>query len=95
MSEKKVSAHVIISGKVQGVWFRAETQKAAQQIGGVRGWVRNKKDKTVEAVFEGDENRVVSMLEWCKKGSPLSKVEKTEVTWQEYSGTFGDFQIRY
>ncbi|MEZ4528601.1 MAG: acylphosphatase [Desulfobacterales bacterium] len=92
MKEKKVRTHVIVSGRVQGVWFRAETQKAAQAHG-VTGWVRNRSDGTVEAVFEGEENKVVSMLEWCKTGSPLSDVQKTDVQWKDYKGEFSQFSI--
>jgi len=92
MSEKKVRVHVIISGKVQGVFFRAETMKAATGYN-VSGWVRNKKNGTVEAVFEGKEKDVVLILEWCKTGSPHSKVKKTDVKWDAYQGEFPDFKI--
>lgn len=94
MSEKKVRANVVIRGKVQGVFFRAETLKAATGYN-LSGWVKNKKDGTVEAVFEGQEKNVVLMLEWCKKGSPHSKVEKTDVKWDDYQGGFSDFEIIY
>ena len=86
---KDTRAHVIISGKVQGVFFRAETQRAALARG-VTGWVKNRLDGTVEAVFEGPEQSVVSMVEWCKRGSPASRVEDIDVRWgkglQEFSG---------
>ncbi len=94
MKEKQVRTHVIVRGRVQGVCFRAETQKAAQYYG-VTGWVRNRKDGTVEAVFEGNENSVVSMLEWCRKGPPRSLVEKTDVTWENYTGEFSQFRIAW
>lgn len=92
MLEKKVRANVIISGKVQGVFFRAETLKAASK-NNVSGWVRNKKDGTVEAVFEGKEKDVLSILEWCKTGSPLSMVKNTDVRWDDYQGEFSSFEI--
>ncbi|MGE0087410.1 MAG: acylphosphatase [Desulfococcaceae bacterium] len=94
MTEKKLRTHVIISGRVQGVCFRAETQRAAQYYG-VTGWVRNKNDGTVEAVFEGTENNIVSMLEWCKKGPSRSLVEKTDVSWEDYTGQFSQFRIAW
>lgn len=94
MEAVKKRAHAIISGKVQGVFFRVETQKAAQEIG-VTGWVRNKADGTVEAVFEGDESSVASALEWCRKGSPRSEVSHIDVTWEEAGGEFTDFEITY
>ena len=78
--ENKVRAHAIIFGRVQGVFFRMETQSAAERIGGISGWVRNKRDGSVEAVFEGNETQVASIVEWCRKGPPRARVEK--VTWR-------------
>ena len=87
-------AHVIVSGRVQGVFFRMETKRAAEQRD-VSGWVRNQTDGTVEAVFEGDRERVVSMIEWCKKGPPISRVKSVNVSWETYSGEFERFSITY
>jgi acylphosphatase len=92
--ESNVRARVIISGKVQGVFFRMETLKAAQ-LHGVSGWVRNKTDGTVEALFEGDKTSIDLILEWCRKGSPPAKVEKTDVNWEDYTGEFEGFKITY
>lgn len=92
--EEKARAHLIVSGRVQGVWYRAETRKAADTFG-VCGWVRNRRDGTVEAVAEGDRTNVISLINWCRTGPPLSRVEKVDVTWQDYLGAFGDFGIRY
>ena len=92
--ESNVRALVIISGRVQGVFFRMETQKAAQ-LYGVSGWVRNKADRTVEALFEGDKKSVDLILEWCSKGSPPAEVEKTDVNWEDYTGEFKGFKITY
>jgi acylphosphatase len=88
-----VNVHVIISGRVQGVWFRASTKKMAEQIG-LTGWVRNKSDGCVEAVFEGEEQLINKMIEWCHQGSPLSKVKNVEVKNQEPTNEFSDFSIR-
>jgi len=90
---KQVRAHAIISGRVQGVCFRLETQRTAKQYG-VFGWVRNKYDGTVEAVFEGEDNAVASVLEWCKRGPALAIVGSVDVTWQDYAGEFDNFDIR-
>lgn len=90
----KARAHAIITGRVQGVFFRLETQKAAQRIG-VSGWVRNKRDGSVEAVFEGDRDMVDKALEWCREGSPMSSVDRVEVDWEEYTGEFPDFNVTY
>lgn len=67
-----VRAHVFVSGKVQGVFYRDTTKKEADRRG-VRGWVRNLKDGRVEAVFEGDAKAVEDMVAWCRVGSPLSR----------------------
>jgi len=91
---KNVRAHVIVTGRVQGVWFRVETQKAAVQHG-VKGWVRNKADGSVEAVFEGGQIEVEKMLNWCEKGAPLSHVAHVETVWEEFSGTFDRFEITH
>lgn len=87
-------AYLIISGRVQGVFFRAETQKAAQRIG-VRGWVRNQPDGTVAAVAEGDKQLVDQLLEWCWQGSPMSSVSDVRVAWESPTGEFDDFNITY
>jgi len=92
--DDKARAHAVISGRVQGVFFRLETQRAAEGFN-VFGWVRNKRDGTVEAVFEGSEKSVMSILEWCKKGPPIAKVTNVDVTWEDYEGGFGSFEVTY
>ena len=92
--EEKARAHVIISGRVQGVFFRVETQRAANRIG-VFGWVRNRRDGTVEAVFEGDRDRLDAVLQWCKEGPPHANVIDVNVTWNDYTGEFQSFEITY
>jgi acylphosphatase len=91
---KRTRAHAIIFGKVQGVFFRAETQRAANARG-VNGWVRNRADGTVEAVFEGAEAGVVAVLEWCRKGPPASRVDKVDVDWESDRREFSSFDITY
>lgn len=91
---QKTRAHLIITGKVQGVFFRAETCRAAT-LYGVTGWVRNLPDKTVEAVTEGNAVDVESLINWCKKGPPLSRVDDVLVHSQDYQGEFDDFSIAY
>lgn len=94
MSSQHIRAHVIVYGRVQGVYFRYETQNAAIQRD-VSGWVRNLPDGTVEALFEGDEANVRSLLEWCRKGPPVARVDKLDVTWLSAEGDFHSFEIRY
>lgn len=90
----KVEAHVLISGKVQGVWFRANTKEKARQLN-IKGWVRNLPDGRVEAVFQGEKEMVEEMIKWCYKGPPLAEVENVEVEWKEPEEEFEDFSILY
>ena len=92
--EKQVRAHVIITGRVQGVFFRVETQRAAERFG-VAGWVRNRPEGTVEAVFEGDPESVDAVLQWCHEGPNLAVVKKVDVSWQDFSGEYNRFDITY
>ncbi len=91
---ENVRAHVIITGRVQGVFFRANTARAADRCG-VSGWVRNRRDGTVEAVFEGEAAAVADILAWCKKGDPPAAVTDVHVKWEDYSGEYAGFSIAY
>ena len=90
----KARAHIFVSSRVQGVFFRSETSYEAKKHG-LSGWVRNLPDDRVEAVFEGEEENVKKLLEFCKRGPPGAKVTGIDVTWESYSGKFTDFEIRY
>ena len=85
---------VIIEGRVQGVFFRANTQKAALSFN-LTGWVRNLPDGRVEAVFEGNDGDVDAMMEWCRKGPPFARVTDIETIPEPFSGEFRQFIIRY
>jgi acylphosphatase len=87
-------AHVIINGRVQGVFFRMETLKEAEKLG-ISGWVKNKQDGNVEAVFEGKKTLIDSMIEWCRKGPPASRVDNININWEPYTGEFKEFKIRH
>jgi acylphosphatase len=89
-----IRAHAIITGRVQGVWYRMETKQAAD-LNGVFGWVRNKRDGSVEAVFEGPEDAVKSIVAWCWKGPPSAKVENIDVEMEPYTGEFNRFDVTY
>jgi acylphosphatase len=78
-------ARVVVRGRVQGVFFRAEARGQARSLD-LGGWVRNNPDGTVEAVFEGDRDRVESMVDWCRRGPPLADVDDVQVEWEEPSG---------
>jgi len=90
----KVRAHVFVSGKVQGVFFRSETRREAKKRG-VKGWVRNLPDGRVEAIFEGEEKSVKELIEFCKRGPPGARVTNVEVFWESPTGEFKDFEIKY
>ncbi|HIJ99841.1 TPA: acylphosphatase [archaeon] len=83
--------HLFISGKVQGVYFRTFVKENAERIG-VKGWVRNTEDK-VEAVAEGNDNKVSVFIEVCKDGPTAAVVEKVEVKTEDYAGEFSEFGI--
>jgi acylphosphatase len=87
-------AHVFVSGKVQGVYFRATTRDEARERG-VTGWVKNLDDGRVEAVFEGEEDAVQEMVGFCHEGSSSARVEDVEVDREEATGEFDGFEIRY
>jgi len=89
---ESVRAHVIITGRVQGVGFRYDTQRSAQRIG-VCGWVRNRRDGSVEGVFEGEKERVQRMLDWCQRGAALARVEQVSLAWEPFNGEYTAFTI--
>lgn len=84
----------MISGKVQGVWYRASTKKKAEELG-LTGWVKNMSDGNVEAVFEGDAVKVDEMISWCWIGPPLARVIDVKITRRNASGEFTDFTFLY
>jgi acylphosphatase len=90
----KARAHVFISGRVQGVFFRAETRYIAEKLN-VTGWVRNLPDGRVEAVFEGESKDVRKLIEFCKKGTSGAYVKRVEVQRENYTGDFRRFDVRY
>lgn len=90
----KARAHVYIAGTVQGVFFRSETQDEATKQD-VTGWIRNLRDGRVEAVFEGEKDRVDRLVEFCRRGPHGARVMNVEIFWKDYTGEFRDFRIRY
>lgn len=85
-------ARVRVGGLVQGVYFRAETQERARSLA-IAGWVRNLPDGDVEAVFEGDGERVESLIAWCRRGPRGARVDAVSVEWEEPVGERG-FDVR-
>jgi acylphosphatase len=85
--------HVWVKGRVQNVGFRAHVQYSARQIG-VTGWVRNVGYDTVEAVVEGEREKVERLVDAMKRGPRGSQVDESNVEWQNATGEFADFQMR-
>ena len=85
---------IVFKGKVQGVFFRANTKRFADRHG-VVGWVRNTESGDVEALFEGEEDDVKAVIHDCQSSQPYAKVEKTEMSVEEPVGEFKDFRIRH
>jgi len=91
---KKKQAHVIISGFVQGVCFRYETRWQAQILR-IDGWVKNRPDGKVEALFEGEKDAVDSMVQWCRQGPAGAVVNQVDVEEDKFTGKFSCFDIRF
>lgn len=87
------AVQIRVTGRVQGVFFRASTKRRALELE-LTGWVKNTPDGAVEALFEGEENRIQEVLAWCRTGPPGALVINLE--WHEapYTGGFCDFNIR-
>ena len=86
-------ARVIFHGRVQGVFFRASTKDAADRAG-VTGWVRNLRDGSVEALFEGERDVVERLIETCRTGFPMARVDRADIEWREGPASSHSFEIR-
>lgn len=87
-----VQARVRFYGIVQGVFFRANTERKAREMG-INGYVKNMPDGSVEAVFEGNEEKVKAIIDWCSKNVRMAKVTKVDVKYEKV-WDFNDFEIR-
>ena len=88
----KTQLHVLISGQVQGVWYRANTKQKADELG-LTGWIKNTANGDVEAVFVGDESSVNEMMTWCRVGPPLAQVDNVRIIRKRVEGEFTGFTI--
>ncbi len=86
--------HVYVTGRVQGVFFRAETQRTANLLK-LTGWVRNLMDGRVEALFEGEDVNVDKMTTWCYSGPPAARIDHVDVMEEPYTGNMQGFRITY
>ncbi len=87
----RVTRHLGIHGRVQGVWYRESMRLEAERLG-VTGWVRNRGDGAVEAVVQGEEDAVAALIAWCRVGPPAARVENIDIT--EAEGAFSTFERR-
>jgi acylphosphatase len=90
----KTRAHMFVSGRVQGVFFRSETKHKAESRN-VKGWIRNLPDGRVEAVFEGEEEAVKALIEFCKRGPSGARITNVDLRWENFTGEFDVFKVRY
>ncbi len=86
--------HIVIEGIVQGVFYRASTIEESGKLS-LTGWVKNCSDGRVEAVFEGDIDKIEQIVEWCKKGPPGAEVSNIETVWERATGEYDSFTIKY
>ncbi|MFN8025260.1 MAG: acylphosphatase [Acidimicrobiia bacterium] len=87
-----IRKRVVVTGRVQGVWFRESCRREAEALG-VAGWVRNRPDGTVEGVFEGSSGAVDRLVAWCHEGPARARVDRVEVTLETPQGEQG-FAVR-
>ncbi|MFN3347089.1 MAG: acylphosphatase [Candidatus Bipolaricaulaceae bacterium] len=85
--------HLFVSGRVQGVFFRAHTRDLAQRLG-LTGFARNLPDGRVEVVAEGPEEKLQELINFCHHGPPLAHVTAVEIRWEEATGEFRTFSVR-
>lgn len=84
--------HLLVSGRVQGVFFRQSTKEAAERLA-LAGWVRNLDDGRVEALAEGPRETLEQFVAWCRQGPPNARVDDVSATWSEATGELGGFVV--
>jgi acylphosphatase len=94
VTEERVRLNAIVRGMVQGVSFRYYTQREARRLG-LRGYVRNRSDGSVEVVAEGPRRAVEELYTWLHSGPPMAEVREVEASWEAPSGQWGSFEVRY
>lgn len=89
-----IQAHITVTGRVQGVGFRAYVEQAARQIGGITGWVRNLGWNSVECLAEGESQNIERLIALIKKGPSLARVDTSEVEYADASGEYAGFGVK-
>lgn len=87
-------AHIFVSGRVQGVFFRDHTQRWASSLS-LKGWVRNTWDGRVEVIVEGDRAKIEDLIVRLEQGPPMAHVTNVEINWENYQGKFDGFRITW
>ncbi len=90
MGQKRI--HLVVRGRVQGVYFRASAQREAKRLG-LTGWIQNREDGGVEIVAEGEEDQVKDLLVWAQHGPSTARVEEVDTRWRSYTGEYSEFRI--
>jgi acylphosphatase len=83
---------LVVRGRVQGVYFRASTQREAKRLG-LSGWVKNRADGSVEVLAEGEEDAIRELHGWAQKGPSAARVDRVDTRWRSFTGDFADFRI--
>jgi len=89
-----IRAHLIIEGRVQGVFFRDSTRREAIELG-LKGWVKNRFDGSVEVVAEGPREKVETLIAWCHHGPPIARVTRVHEIKEDYTGEFDSFRVTF
>lgn len=90
MAQKRI--HLVIRGRVTGVYFRASAVREAKRLG-LTGWVKNRADGAVESVAEGEEDQVKDFLAWAQEGPSTARVDRVDTRWRSYTGEYATFSI--
>jgi len=87
-----VRAHLIVSGFVQGVYFRSTAAETGLKLG-LTGWAKNRPNGTVEIIAEGDKDQIEKLIKWCHKGPPTARVDGVDISWEPTTGEFQTFRV--
>jgi len=90
----KARLHIEVYGIVHGVFFRSTTEEKAFSLG-LTGWVKNRRDGSVEILAEGEKEALESLLAWCRKGPPTARVDRLEHSWEDFKEEFNSFSVTY
>ncbi len=93
MEDTKERLRLVISGRVQGIWYRASARDRAEALG-LTGWVRNQPGGSVELVAEGNGEALDRLFCWCREGPPLAQVSRVEQERSAATGEFSSFDVR-